>query len=59
MDTNTAEHYILRTGIGRKVMEGSFENVMSHVDKVRAAPGTQPTLKLIKVTVSEEEVSAV
>lgn len=53
------EHYILRTGIGRKVIEGSLENVMKHVDKVRSAKGTQPVLKLIKVITLEEEIKNV
>jgi hypothetical protein len=56
---HSTEHYILRTGIGRKVMEGSLDNVMKHVDKVRNAPGTQPILKLVKVTVLEEEIEHV
>lgn len=54
--TMETEQYILRTGMGRKVMEGDEKACRAHAAKVRKSPGLQPQLKLIKVIKLEEEI---
>ena len=49
-----SETYALRTGIGRKVMEGDEQACRNRAAAIRATTGMQPQLKLVKIIVAEE-----
>ncbi|UNI71449.1 hypothetical protein [Burkholderia phage vB_BpP_HN04] len=50
------EIYALRTGIGRKIMEGDEQACRNRAKEIQATAGMKPMLKLVKIVTMEQEL---